>query len=256
MKNIFILLFLFVLPFQLHASEPLKVAYGLYASGFNVVDIEGTYAINDDTYDLTMDLKTRGMLGKFAPWSGVIKSNGMNKGAQSTPLAHSFSSTWRGETEKTSLTFDKSGALKSMVIDGKTSMPSADIYKDKPADMLSAMFRAMNNPTCEGKQPAFDKKRRFDMVFKSKGVDVMEQSKYSIFKGEAEICEVEIVSVAGKWREQPRGWMSIQGQAKDNGQLPRLWFGKIRDDMPPIPVRFLIKTNYGAMIMHLKSIGG
>lgn len=258
MKHIFIALLIAFIPFQTMAKEPLKVTYGLYASGFNVVDIEGTYDINNDTYDLTMDLKTRGMLGKLAPWSGVLKSNGLHNANEPTPLAHSFSSTWRTETEITAFTFDETGTLKSTKIteDGSTTdqMPPSDVYKDNPTDILSAMFRAMSNTTCESTQPAFDKKRRFDMVFKSKGTDVMQQNKYSIYSGEAEICEVEIVPVAGKWREKPRGWMSIQGQAKDKGQLPRLWFGKVRDDMPPIPVRFLIKTNYGAMIMHLKEI--
>jgi len=258
MRYIYIAVLFLMVSFQSMASEPLKVTYGLYASGLNVVDIRGTYTIANDQYDLTMDLKTRGMLGKLAPWSGVIKSSGLNKGAKSTPLAHSFSSTWRGDTETTTQIFDELGLLKSMIIDEQgvisNSLPDPIVYKDKPTDMLSAMFRAMNNQSCEGKQPSFDKKRRFDMVFRSKGVDVMEQSKYSIFKGEAEICEIEIVPVAGKWREKPRGWMSIQGQAKENGQLPRLWFGKVRDDIPAIPVRFLIKTNYGAMVMHLKGV--
>lgn len=259
MKRILFALLLILMPVTASSSEPLKVTYGLYASGFNVVDIKGTYDLSGDTYDLTMDLKTQGMLGSLAPWSGLIKTSGLNKGVDSTPLTHSFASTWRGETETTAFTFDRNGALKSMAIteDGKTEteMPPAEVYKDNPVDMLSALLRAMNNPSCASKQPSFDKKRRFDMVFRSKGTEMLEQSKYSIYNGEAEICEIEIVPVSGKWREKPRGWMSIQNQAKDNGQLPQLWFGKVRDDMPPIPVRFLIKTNYGAMVMHLKSVG-
>jgi len=258
MKRILYSLILTLLPFAVSAAEPLKVTYGLYASGFNVVDINATYDISADTYDLTMDLKTQGMLGKLAPWSGLIKTSGLNKDVNSTPLSHSFASTWRRQTETTAFTFDKSGALKSMVIteDGntETEMPAAEVYKYSPVDMLSALFRAMNNPSCASTQPSFDKKRRFDMVFRSKGVDIMKQNKYSNFSGEAEVCEVEIVPVAGKWREKPRGWMSIQGQAKDNGQLPRIWFGKVRDDFPPIPIRFFIKTNYGAMVMHLKDV--
>lgn len=257
MKYIFTLFLLFV-SFNAFAIEPLRVTYGLYASGFNVLDIVGTYNITDDKYDLSMDLKTQGMLGKLAPWSGSIQSNGINKDVESVPLYHSFSSTWRDETEQTEFKFNQSGQLTSTTIskDGKSDnkMPAKEVYKDKPIDMLSAMFRAMNAASCASKQPAFDKKRRFDMVFRSKGKDVLEKTGYSIFQGEAEICEVEIIPVAGKWREKPRGWMSIQGQAKDKGQLPRIWFGKVRDDIPPIPVRFLIKTNYGAMVMHLKGV--
>ena len=103
-------------------------------------------------------------------------------------------------------------------------------------------------------QKVLDGKRRFDMVFKSKGDETLESNKYNRFKGRTEICEVEIVPVAGKWREKPRGWMNIQGQAKAQGQLPQMWFGKVRKDMPAVPVRMMIKTDYGTMLLHLKSI--
>lgn len=259
MKNILYAFLLALLPITAHASEPLKVTYGLYAGGFNVVEIDGTYTLSKNKYDLEMDLKTAGVLGRLAPWAGIIKTSGINKGVKSIPLEHSFASTWRSETETTTYTFKKDGSLESaFLVEGgeapKDKTPNDEVLKGNPIDMLSAMFRAMNNPSCETTQPGFDRKRRFDMAFRSKGFDVLEQSRYSVFSGEAEICEIEIVPVAGKWREKPRGWMSIQGQAKENGQLPRLWFGKVRDNMPPIPVRFLIKTNYGTMIMHLKGI--
>jgi hypothetical protein len=241
------------------ASEPLKVTYGLYTGGFNVVDIEGVYNIDAGQYDLKMDLKTTGLLGKLAPWSGVIKSRGHQTDGSVVPLEHSFASTWRDDTEKTTFIFDDEGTLKSLTRideDGKEirDMPVAEVYEGNPVDMLSALFQVMNQDTCANEVMGFDKKRRFNMVFVSQDRVKMEKSKYSKFSGNAEICTVEIVPVAGKWRDKPRGWMSIQEQAKDNGQLPRLWFGKVHDEMPKIPVRFQIKTNYGTMIMHLKDV--
>jgi hypothetical protein len=242
-----------------HAAEPLKVTYGIYTGGFHVVDMHGTYTLQDDKYDLQMDMETVGLLGRLAPWAGVIHTNGLNKGAASTPLVHSFASTWRGDVETTTFSFDKNGRLQSYLLeegDGtiKNEMPDKEVYQDNPVDMLSALFRTMHGKTCESTQPALDGKRRFDMVFTSKGTETRQANRYSIYEGPTEICEVEIVPVAGKWREKPRGWMSLQGQAKEKGQLPRLWFGKVRDDMPPIPVRFFIKTDYGTMVMHLQDI--
>lgn len=260
MRYYFTLLFFLIVALPVQANDTLNVTYGIYASGFNVLDMRGTYTITDDTYDLKMDMETAGLLGRVAPWAGVIHSNGLNKDGGATPLVHSFASTWREKIETTTFRFNKDGKLESYLLeedDGtiKNDMPAPEVYKDNPTDMLSALFRVMNQiQTCESTHPAMDGKRRFDMVFTSKGFDMLEQSKYSVFEGEAEICDVEIVPVAGKWREKPRGWMSIQQQAKGKGQLPRLWFGKIREDMPAIPVRFLIKTNYGAMVMHLKNI--
>jgi len=242
------------------AAEPLKVTYGIYAGGFHVMDMKGVYTLEDDYYHLEMDMETVGMLGAIAPWSGVIFSEGVNKGVESFPRRHEFIATWRGKDEITTFTFDESGALESYVLredDGtvKEEMPDAEVMAGSPIDMLSALFRVMNNDTCEMTPVALDGKRSFEMVFTAIDEVMMEPSRYSAYAGPAEICEIEIVPVAGKWREKPRGWMSLQGQAKGKGQLPRLWFGKIRDDMPPIPVRFTIKTNYGSMLMHLKTIG-
>ncbi len=241
------------------ATEPLRVTYGLYTGGFNVVDIEGVYNVTGDNYDLSMDLKTTGLLGKLAPWSGEIKSVGYQKEGNIIPSEHSFSNTWRDDTQKTTFIFNTDGSLKSQIRideDGKitNNMPATDVYEGNPLDMLSALFQAMKQDTCAGTVMGFDKKRRFNMVFGHQDRVEMKKSKYSQFSGDAEICTVEIVPVAGRWRDKPRGWMSIQEQAKDNGQLPRMWFGKVRDDMPKIPIRFQIKTNYGTMIMHLKEM--
>jgi hypothetical protein len=242
------------------AAEPLRVTYGIYAGGFHVMDMQGIYTLQDDGYDLKMDMKTVGMLGALAPWSGVIVSNGVNKDIESFPRHHQFVATWRGKDEITTFTFDEKGDLTSYILredDGtvKDEMPVAEVMAGSPVDMLSALFRVMNNDTCEMSPLALDGKRSFEMVFTSKGEVMMEPSRYSVYSGPAEICEIEIVPVAGKWREKPRGWMSLQGQAKGKGQLPRLWFGRVRDDMPPIPVRFTIKTDYGSMLMHLQGVG-
>jgi len=244
-----------------HASDKLTVTYGIYTSGFNVVDIKGTYDISDTSYDLTMDMNTVGLLGTLAPWSGVIHSDGVfNKSGQATSQNYKFSATWRGETETSTMSFDKTGLLSSYRLeksDGRVidKMPANNVYDDLPNDILTSLLNVMMRPeTCALIQKTFDGKRRFDMVFTSHGTEQRKPNNYSVYDGNTEICDIEILPVSGKWRDKPRGWMSVQQQAKKQGELPRLWFGKIRDDMPPIPVRFMIKTDYGTMIMHLKDI--
>lgn len=241
------------------ARSPLTVTYGIYAGGIHAVDIKGVYAITPQDYALTMDLATTGLLGRLAPWSGAIRSAGHYEDGRPVPQSHRFASTWRGETETTVFTFDDEGVLTAYQRDEAgekvtTEMPAAEIYTgatDMLTALLSIMHGADSGGSCEGIVPAMDGKRRFDMVFRSKGRTLIDESRYSAYKGLAEICEIEIVPVAGHWRDKPRGWMSIQEQAKTNGQLPRIWFAKIRDDLPPIPVRFQITTNYGALVMHI-----
>lgn len=239
------------------AADPLKVKYAIYASGFEVVNIDGTYHKTDDgRYKMVMDLETAGLLGKLAPWSGLLQSEGLDKGVKSTPLTHSFANSWQGDTETSLFEFNNDGTLtshKKIQEDGSVEdrMPNADVYDNGAMDMISALYRTMNKPSCEGSEVATDGKRKFNMIFRSKGTGMITPTKYTSFNGEVEICEVEIEPVAGKWRDKKRGWMSIQEQAKSNGQLPRIWFGKVRKDYPAIPVRFQINTDYGVMIMHL-----
>lgn len=257
MKNIILCASLVLFPFMAVAAEPLKVKYAIHASGFEVVNIDGTYNKSDDgEFKLHMDLETAGLLGKLAPWSGLLQSSGLDHGVDSTPLHHSFANTWQGETETSLFEFDKAGQLRSykkIKKDGEVhdKMPNDDVYSDGAMDMMTALYRTMNKKSCEGSELAMDGKRKFNMIFESKGQGMITPTKYTSFNGEVEVCTIEIEPVSGKWRDKKRGWMSIQEQAKSNGQLPRIWFGKVRDDYPAIPVRFQIKTDYGVMMMHL-----
>lgn len=256
-KTLLSLLGILLFPVMANAAEPLHVRYGIYASGFNVATIDTTYTLTQDSYKVDADLKTAGLLGALAPWSGVVETAGINKNGTLVPQNHEFISTWRSDTNTSKFTFDKAGTLIAYTKSEndkqpENNMPPEEVYADNPVDMLTGLFSTMMGNSCASSQHAMDGKRRFDMVFRSKGTDVLEENQYNSYTGDAEICEVEIVPVAGKWREKPRGWMNIQSQAKAQGQLPRLWFAKIREDMPPIPVRMLIKTDYGTMLMHLQ----
>ena len=259
MRYIFALLFLIFIGMHSAHAKSVTAIYGIYAGGFNVAEIEATYNVDDKDYSVKADLKTVGVLGSLAPWSGDIQTSGIVQKGTLIPQMHKFANTWRDETKISKFTFNQDGSLKDIkriYEDGteKDRTPAKDVLVGKPVDMLTAMLRATQGQTCAGKQPALDAKRRFDMVFTSKGESDLKKNRYSAFEGSAEICEVEIAPVAGKWREKPRGWMNIQDQAKTKGQLPRLWFAHVKENTPKIPVRMVIKTNYGAMVMHLKAL--
>ena len=92
------------------------------------------------------------------------------------------------------------------------------------------------------------------MVFSSKEMSTIRENRYSMYHGPAEICTIEIKPDGGHWREKPRGWMSLQEQAKGQGKLPRLWYADLPESPLPLPTKFIIKTDYGAMVMHLKEL--
>jgi hypothetical protein len=61
---------------------------------------------------------------------------------------------------------------------------------------------------------------------------------------------VEIEPISGEWAKKPRGWLSIQEQGRERGTMPTVWLGKFDEDGPAVPVKILVKTAYGALVMH------
>ena len=259
MKRLLLLFILLTSSSTVMATEPLKVTYGLFTGGFNVATVNAIYNITDTHYKIDANLNTAGVLGTLAPWTGVINTSGNTTPSAYLPQTHNFASTWRGDTKTNQFKFDNEGQLVSFnkIENNGTAvdeMPLIDVYQDGAIDILTALLNSMNGSSCATKQDVTDGKRRFNLIFKSKGSEVLKANDYNRFSGKSEICEIEVIPTAGKWREKPRGWMNIQGQAKAKGQLPLMWFGKVNTELPAIPVRMQIKTDYGTMLLHLQSI--
>jgi len=100
----------------------------------------------------------------------------------------------------------------------------------------------------------FDGKRRFKLWFKDAGTETLTKSRYNIYDGVAIKCSVEVEPISGKWHEKPRGWMSIQEQGREKGILPTVWMGTVKGTDLYVPVKVRVKTDYGTLFMHLKSV--
>lgn len=244
-------------------AQDFTATYGIYTGGFHVVDLVATFKGDESSYDMSMSAKTIGLLGRLAPWGGDLETSGFyTQDAQPKPIDHSFASTWKGQVETTIFTYDEQGEFTGKAYIDEDGNESTDQYDpDLSAgtiDMLSALHQSLLNSRdhgkCDDSIPSFDGKRRYNMVFTSQGEGEIRKNRYSIYQGAAEICSIEIDPDGGLWREKPRGWMSLQGQAKGKGQLPRLWYADIDGYDMPIPVKFMIKTDYGTMLMHLRGL--
>lgn len=50
--------------------------------------------------------------------------------------------------------------------------------------------------------------------------------------------------------------MSIQEQGRERSTMPTIWFAKMAEGEPAVPVKIRVKTEYGALIMHLTHYKG
>lgn len=238
--------------------------YDVYAGGLHA--LEASLTMDTDSagrYGIVLSAKTHGLLGKLAPWHGTFESygwRGLDTAARPFfPQLHRSTATWRKEKEVKSYRYRKDGSfvgLESVETGKKPRHITPDpALTDQTTDALAATLEALHavstGRSCTHSADVFDGKRRFSQVFTHKRTQDLKASRYNIFEGPAEVCAVEIIPKGGAWHKKPRGWMSIQEQGREKGTMPLVWMGHIHADQPAVPVKILVKTNYGTLLMHL-----
>lgn len=234
--------------------------YDVYAGGIHALQSKLDINLSaGDTYNIALEAKTYGLLGKLAPWQGVFKTMGWKTDKNLQPEIHTATTTWRDDDEVKSYTYKKDGSFveyskkegtakaKPKAVDTKLTQGTTDVL----TATLSALQGVAVNNKCEGSSEIFDGKRRFKLIFKEKRKVMLEASRYNAYSGSAIECSAEVQPVAGKWREKPRGWMSIQEQGREKGTMPTVWFASVSEGQPAVPVKVRVKTDYGTLFMHM-----
>jgi hypothetical protein len=235
--------------------------YEVYAGGIHALQSELTVDMsNPQRYDISLSAKTRGLLGKLAPWHGTFETQGWRApNGDLQPQLHKSTATWRDENEVKEYKYNRDGTFDKLVIDEHDKPPRVETTEsdltngtiDVFTATLDIMSKIAQGQPCEGNADVFDGKRRFSQVFAPEKPDMLAPSKYNIYGGQAQKCTVEVVPKGGEWHKKPRGWMSIQEQGREKGTMPTIWMARLSDNGPAIPVKILVKTNYGALVMHL-----
>lgn len=233
--------------------------YDVYAGGVHAVEAKLTMNTDAKKYDVELYAKTRGFLGKVAPWYGTFSTKGIMKNGNYQPLQHQSVATWKDEKEIKTYSYNKDGSFKSYTIDEHDkplqTPELADEMVQGTTDALSAAMTVFTNyledGSCNGSSEVFDGKRRFQQIFANEEPELLKTSRYNVYGGDTAVCTVEVIPVAGKWHEKPRGWMSIQEQGRDRGMMPTVWLTSLNETGPAIPVKIRVKTAYGTLFMHL-----
>ncbi|HPD83603.1 MAG TPA: DUF3108 domain-containing protein [Alphaproteobacteria bacterium] len=237
-----------------------KMKYDVYAGGIHALQAHlKTDMSAPDRYDVALTAKTYGMLGKLAPWEGIFTTKGWKGEKINHPELHQAITTWKDEKETKSYRYKKDGSFVSYSVQEgskkeEEKKPEEALTKET-SDLLTATLNTMQlisaENKCEGETDIFDGKRRFKLVFKEQKKVELQSSRYNVYTGPAIECTVEVQPVAGKWREKPRGWMSIQEQGRERGTMPTVWFAKVQEGQVAVPVKVRVKTDYGTLFMHL-----
>lgn len=238
-----------------------SIQYDVFAGGIHA--LQANLDINfsqKNRYSATLIAQTYGLLGKLAPWSGTFESHGWS-GAVNLPETHQSTAIWRGSEETKTYRYNKDTSFagidiiddgkkkKIKEVDSKLTNGTTDIL----TSTLNTMQMVAAENECDGTDEIFDGKRRYKLHFKQKDEVILETSRWNAYSGPAVRCTVEVEPIAGAWHKKPRGWLSIQEQGRERGTIPTVWFARVVEGMPAIPVKVQVKTSYGTLFMHMTS---
>jgi hypothetical protein len=237
------------------------LTYDVYAGGVHAVQAKlHVHRPSLNKYNLDLSATTLGMLKTLAPWSGSFVTQGDVRPKNIFRSRHHRSqSHWRDDLETKDYKYDSAGKFLSykVVEEGKDISPeTVDTKLTKgTTDILTATYQVMenlkHNKGCTHQARIFDGDRNFEAIFAKVGEENLKKTKYNIYEGPSILCTIEVVPKEGKWRDKPRGWLSIQEQGRKKGTMPTIWFAQLNKNEPYVPVKIRVKTDYGTLFMHL-----
>ncbi len=244
------------------AAQRVSLDYGVWAGGFQALDVALDITVNKDSYRATMTAHPTGFLGKLLPWAGDYRTEGVVRNGVLIPTFHERMSAWRDDRSYLRIFFSKGRVSRVEEIEtfaGKKQTvprPQPPGMTDGAVDIMTAivgmLLHATDKGNCDYRAVAFDGKRRFRVGFKDLGIETLPVSQRNVFSNvPARTCELELTALMG-FSGRPRGYYKIQEEARTLGQLPRVWLGRMNANGPYILGRMLVKSEYGAVFVHLE----
>lgn len=241
------------------SARNVALTYEVYAGGLHVFSFDVNLSLQPERYRIAAAGSTRGFTSVLYKWDVKLTA----EGEQLQPARYMTENSGRQPPTKTMrLDFAKGGSF-TVMRDPPEPFDAAAAEEEGPlpttlpsniADPLSAGLVASQvlakTGRCEQSIPVFDGKRRYNLKIHDAGSGDVPQSRISVYHGPATMCRLTMERISGfkKHRRYAGQWN------EDTDEPPILWVAKVREDMPPIPVRFTGAVSLGSIIVHLTKI--
>ncbi|MBP7252535.1 MAG: DUF3108 domain-containing protein [Alphaproteobacteria bacterium] len=241
-------------------ARPISADYEVYVGGVHLLDATAYVNLDTKKYHMFARAQTIGIWGDWFPWETTVESEGKTAVDTVQPTVHKTVSAWKHKPKTMLLRFDDKGAV--AIAPESTDAPDpkdrlADDVTHKSVDPLSGVLQLMAHFTthedCDSATAVFDGKRRFDLETKDKGIVQLRETEVSVFSGAAHKCELRFRLIAGQAKdiEQRTFWKTDKG--KDNRPPFTIWMGRLRPDLPPMPVMAETSSPFGYVMIYLKA---
>lgn len=237
-------------------ARQLALTYEVHAGGMHIFTFDVGLTLEPEGYRISAAGGIRGISSLLYKWDVALVA----QGERMRPERYVTVNTGRQPTKTMQLDFIEDGSFsvtRNLPEPHDETTEEAELPASLPAnivDPLSAALVASQNLAatgrCEQTLPVFDGKRRYDLLFHDAGSGDVPKSRIAIYDGSAVLCGLTMKRISGfkKQRRYASQW------DEDKDEPPTLWIAKVRQDMPPVPVRFTGAVALGSIVVHLTKI--
>lgn len=201
-------------------------------------------------YRMETEGETVGIVDTFFPWKARSAAAGITRGGRLRPAEYQSRSHFRGKTQEVDLTYQgttpRTEIRGQILSDGERDPVPEELQKNTqdPLTAIAELTRGLaTRGDCHGRWPIFDGLRRYDLLYDDLGPTELEASGNDPWSGPARLCRVRFDMRAGQWRGEER-------PEEDPSQV-LVWLQTLVPGQDPIPVRFRVESEKGALDVHL-----
>ncbi|MDG1401878.1 MAG: DUF3108 domain-containing protein [Candidatus Binatia bacterium] len=202
------------------------------------------------TYRMETEAETVGVIDTFFPWKARSEAWGQVRGARLRPEEYHSRSHFRGEVQEVDVAYEANGpkvAIRGEILSDGDRAPVPTIQQRGTLDPLTAVAELSRSLTeggrCQGRWPVFDGLRRYDLLYEDLGPTTIPPSDNDPWVGEGRLCRVRFDLKGGQWRGEDR--------PEEDPSRVFVWLQTHSPELGPIPVRFRVEAERGALDVHL-----
>ena len=246
-------------PAQGVEAMPARVAdltYEIYLGGLHIFTFDVDMTLRPDRYRVTAAGGTRGVIGWLYKWDTNLTAEGFDRNGRIEPHRYVAETNWQSNQRTTQLSFMAGGRYDLQQTPPPEPDPDVegalpDVLPEGTVDPLTFALAATRtlerSGRCDQTVPVFDGRRRFDLTVRQTGQTSLPPSGHSIYQGPAVRCSFSMKRISG-FRKSGR--TSRQWDA-GSAAPPIIWVASIRQDLPPVPVRYEGAIALGHIVIHL-----
>lgn len=240
--------------------RPITARYEVYVGGVHLLDATAYVNLDTKNYHMAARAQTVGVWNDLFPWETTVESEGQQQtGSVIRPTHHKTMSAWKHKPQTMLLDYQPDGRVD--IDPESTDAPEpkdrlSDELVHATLDPLSGILQLMAHYTvnndCNATTAVFDGKRRFDLLTEDKGAVNLRDTELSIYSGPAHKCELRFKLIAGQPKDMESRTFWVNAKGRDNRPPFTVWLGRLRPDLPPMPVMAETSSPFGYVMVYLK----